>query len=514
MIANVAVPIPLSDPLDYQIPEDLISAVVPGVRVLVPLGARFVIGVVVSTASKTEMGDLKTVIEQIDDNPVYSAQMLNFTRWIAKYYLCGWWDTLDAALPGGMKPRIVTILRVDHNHPLFEKLSHSEQEELSQIHEQSAHLLKSARFKKNSRKIAGWRKEGILKVVPMLDRRFQGRITEERLCLDADQLPSIKIRAGTKADRLIRLLKEQPRLPASKCKKMIPGITPVIRKLVDQQVVKRITEPVEVSPAVHTISNGSFLTLHQEQASAYQSIEQAIDDGVYRTFLLYGVTGSGKTEIYLHAVRKTLSKGRACLILIPEISLTPQAVERFEARFGSRIAVLHSGLNDKERAAEWWKIKYGECDIVVGARSAVFAPLQNIGLIVVDEEHDTSYKQQETPFYNARDISVKLANDVNAVVILGSATPSIESFYNAQQEKYRLLTLSKRANLKPLPRIEIINLKNEKRQPGAFYLSTILVEALKETLSVEKQALIFLNRRGCAAFLSCKACELPVLCRN
>ena len=330
----------------------------------------------------------------------------------------------------------------------------------------------------------------------------------------AETAVGVRTRRGSKTSQILNILQKEKEVRRKNLMERIPSAGSAIQQLIRKKAIERELRKIPVSGDHLKILHDRFIDLNIDQENVVEKIVVAINSCKYTTFLLFGVTGSGKTEVYLYAVKEAIQRGKSALILIPEISLTPQAVSRFRERFGDRVAILHSGMSIRQRRVEWWKIKERRCDIVIGARSAIFAPLSNIGLIVVDEEHDSSYKQQETPFYNSRDAAVKIASDQNAVVILGSATPSIESFNNAETGKYSMLLLPKRANQKPLPHAEVINLKEERRQTGVFYLSRYLVTCLRENLNYGKQALIFLNRRGYASFLSCKGCELPVLCDN
>ncbi len=514
MIIQVAVNIPYSDLYDYLVPEKLQSSVKSGSRVLVPLGSRAVIGIVAGFSEKTTVTRLKSIIDLVDREALFDSRMLEFTRWMSSYYLCSWAETLDAALPGGLKPKVKQKIKVEFNHGQFNKLSPEDQTFLKKLDQKPAAVLKSPVYRKQNRRIKEWKSNKLFAIDSFIEGNYHGLETEVEVKLVCQPPGNYQPRKGSKAESLLDNFKDSEVITLNHLKRTIPNVGPVVKKLLDQGIISKQSVPVTFRESSSDIAYHRFLELNQEQQMAMEDISKPIRALTYQAFLLSGVTGSGKTEVYLHAVRQTLLQNRSALILIPEISLTPQAVSRFEERFGERVAVLHSGMSDKERATEWWKIKKGQCDIVIGARSAIFAPLKNIGLIVVDEEHDSSYKQQESPFYNARDAAVKLASDLQAVVILGSATPSIESFYNSQTGKYSLLELTQRANLKPLPRTHIINLKEEKRQPGIFYLSLALVDKMKEMIVANKQILVFLNRRGFAAFMSCKECDLPVLCDN
>ncbi len=286
-----------------------------------------------------------------------------------------------------------------------------------------------------------------------------------------------------------------------------------IRKLIDKGILYSSTKRVYRSPySVETSREDIQHKLNPEQKKALRSISEAIDRGVFETFLLHGVTGSGKTEVYMHAVEHTITARKEALILVPEIALTAQITERFMLRFGQRIAVLHSGLSEGERSDAWMRVKQGGADIVIGARSAVFASVNNLGLIVVDEEQDTSYKQEEGIRYNARDVAIMRGKISNAVVVLGTATPSIESYFNAIRKKYIYLRLPKRIDEKPLPDVSIIDITREPMVSEFF--SEMLISELKDKIEKNEQALLLLNRRGYSPFVICRDCGFTVKCRN
>ena len=258
---------------------------------------------------------------------------------------------------------------------------------------------------------------------------------------------------------------------------------------------------------------GSHFTLTPEQSVALEEIISAVDQSRRRVFLLYGITSSGKTEVYLRAIAHTLAKGRQAVVMVPEISLTPQMVSAFKGRFGDNVAVLHSRLSEGERYDEWRRIARGQATVVLGARSAAFAPLEKPGLIILDEEHETSYKQEETPRYHARDVALRLAGQYEAVVVLGSATPSLESFYRSRPGgPYSLLKLTKRVEMRPLPGVRIIDMREEFRAGDTGILSRPLAEAVEDRIKRGQQAILFLNRRGYATFVVCRECGLVMKC--
>ncbi len=253
-----------------------------------------------------------------------------------------------------------------------------------------------------------------------------------------------------------------------------------------------------------------------EQSQALKEIGSSIDNRESDVFLLHGITGSGKTEVYLQAIRKALKQGRGCIVLVPEISLTPQAAERFKSRFKERVALFHSRLTQGQKYREWKKLKDGICHIVVGARSAIFSPIQNLGLIIVDEEHDSSYKQQDVPRYSAVSVSIMRARLNNAVVVLGGATPSLESYFKAKGKEYKLIELTERIEKRPLPKVKILDMRHEliERKRRRIIFSRLLIERIEKVLNNKEQAMLFLNRRGFSTYANCKKCGYVERCKK
>lgn len=490
MIARLSIAIPHSKPFDYMVPLSLQPQIKLGMRVLVPFGPRFLVGVVVELGVESEFKKLKELKEIIDSEPLFDEKQLEFFSWVSRYYLCNLGLVLEAATPKGIKPKIqfhVTATEKLKDASWFERVKNKS---LSPIELKTAQKLKKAG---EVVIITTCKKPELLNsnFYSLVEGAGAGKKGSQKALVfgqlngvsDLEESSLINIVSKATLSRLVReayLVKEKKPLP----------------------------------PPLKEIREEPFLALNEEQVAAFAPVKKSLEAGEFTSFLLYGVTGSGKTEIYLHATKTALSQGKSVLILLPEISLTPQTAARFTERFGGRIAMLHSGLNDGDRASEWERILKGHADLVIGARSALFAPLKNVGLIIVDEEHDQSFKQQEAPHYNARDLSVKYAHDHKATVILGTATPSVESFYNVKQKKYQLLTLTKRASMQDLPPVAVINLKESPRQLGVFYLSTELYGELKSNFEAGKQAILFLNRRGYSNMLTCKNCNVPVLCNH
>ena len=290
----------------------------------------------------------------------------------------------------------------------------------------------------------------------------------------------------------------------------------VLKALEKKEYIEIIEEKVERNPFLNKdIKPTKKLKLTEEQQNAFNKIDETINNNENKEFLLYGVTGSGKTEIYLQLIEKIIQKNKTAIVLVPEISLTPQMVERFIARFGQeKIAVLHSKLSIGERYDQWNKIKNGECKIVIGARSAIFAPIQNLGLIIIDEEHDSSYKSETNPRYNAKELAGYMAKKNNIPLVLGSATPDISTYYKAENNKIEMLKLTKRANESNLPKVEVIDLREELANGNRSILSRKLYEEIEKNLKDKKQTILFLNRRGYSTFVMCRDCGYTVKCKN
>lgn len=444
--------------LDYALPDDLAGEVIIGSRLMVPLQKQRVPAVVIELLSKTEhKHKLREALHLVGSRPMFTTGLLRLAHWIADYYIVPVNQVLRTMLPEAVRSKPESFIMDSH-------LSIAKPWTEEQI-------------------------EKTRKAAPM-----QARILE-----------TMKAAGGQIA--LSQLRKESPRAAA------------IIKPLIKNGWITRSEARVERDP----FHSEEFLPtdplkLTDEQQAAFDATIKAIAASPNaKPILLHGITGSGKTEVYLQAIAEVLARGKTALVLVPEISLTPQTIERFKARFSSRkerIAVLHSMLSDGERHDEWFKIHEGKADIVIGARSAIFAPLENLGIIIVDEEHEPSYKQEESPRYHARDLAVVRGKLEGCAVMLGSATPSLESFENATAGKYELLRMTKRTDNKTLPLIRIVDLRLEKRKgsQSAGILSERLRIAVDARLAKREQVILFLNRRGFNTALSCTACGEAVQC--
>ena len=455
MVARVTLEIALGKEFDYAIPEELVARVEIGSRVKVRFGHRMVLGIVTGLVEASDHSALRPLSAVLGTRSLVTLKVLEIARWIAGYYCCPVETALKSVLPEAVR-------------------------------------------KEN----AGWR---------------------ERLHVHALPSPSVMPKLTKRQEIVLRILKEWQSMPLQELLRIAETTAETLRKLEDKGLISLAPQIDERDPYAHEqIIPTTPLELNSEQVVAMDAIRGAMSGQGARPFLLHGVTGSGKTEVYLQAIAHALSQGKGAIVLVPEISLTPQTVERFKARFSSGptqtlVAVLHSHLSGGERHDEWHKIRDGRARIVIGARSAVFAPVEPLGLLIVDEEHEHSYKQEEAPRYHARDVAVVRAQKERAVVVLGSATPSIESFYNSKKGKYTLLEMTRRVDDKKLPIVRVTDMRQEARtsRGGASpVFSRPLKEAIRLRLERGEQTMLFLNRRGFSTSLQCLKCGVPCGCPN
>ena len=444
--------------LDYAIPESFAGRVSIGSRVRVPFRDKAALATVVSIVEETHATGIRPIEALVGDKPALTPKVLELARWMSAYYCCPIETVMRSLLPN-------VIRRAE----------------------------------------VGWKKQLFVR---------RGRAPE------ADEGEKLRRRAPRQAELLEAVLKLAAPVAAADLLRETSLDNQTLRALAKRGFVELYDEAVQRDPhAQEQFIPTENLTLNAEQATALAAVEEALAaPATAKPLLLHGVTGSGKTEIYLQAIRSTLTRGKTAIVLVPEISLTPQTVERFKSRFAEAqdiVAVLHSRLSEGERHDEWHKIQSGQAKIVIGARSAVFAPLENLGLIVVDEEHENSYKQEEAPRYQARDVAVVRAKLEGCVVLLGTATPSLESYFNATRGKYRLLNLTLRVDDNQMPLIRVVDLRLEARKAKSLtILGDKLHSAVIARLEKREQTILFLNRRGFSTSLLCSACGEARECPN
>ncbi len=473
MIARVSLEIALRKEFDYSIPAELAGQVDVGSRVQVPFGPRKILGVVTAVAEESGRANLKPILKVIGAQTLVTPKVLKLARWIGEYYCCAPETALKSVLPEAVR---------------------KEKE--------------------------GWKKQLFVRVL-----QFIG------------EFPKLTPRQ----QEVWNIIEERRELPLAELLVLTKTTPATVRKLEDRRLVEITSEISERDPyAKETILATQPLVVNPAQATALAKITAAMDGGKdgrlkmedgkrapssilhppSSTFLLHGVTGSGKTEVYLQAIAHALAQGKGAIVLVPEISLTPQTVERFKARFSSGklqtlVAVLHSHLSAGERHDEWHKIRDGRARIVIGARSAIFAPVEPLGLIIVDEEHEHTYKQEEAPRYHARDVAIMRGQMENAVVVLGSATPSLESYANCKRGKFTLLDLPERVDNQKMPHVRVVDMRQTVRDgKGPPIFSPQLKEAITQRLERGEQTILFLNRRGYSTSLQCPKCGYVAQCPN
>ena len=513
---DVAFPGSLEVPLTYRVPDALRLAAAPGKRVLVPLGSRMATGYVVGTRERPPVPDLKDVSEFLDTEPLLDSHLLGLTRWVADYYLCPWGEVIRTALPPGMDTftrRMVGLTAAGQTALEGRALFRPEEADLlAALSAKPVTLLGLARrWPKAERLARGLAQRGLValtaEIRPPRVRPLQIPFCSLAAGVDPERV-ELPLRA-TKQRAILRALAAAPQgLPRGEA---AAGASAALAALVKRSLVVVCQVEITRDPfAGVEVPRDTPWSLSPTQAEALQAVCSASELRQFRVMLLHGVTGSGKTEVYLQAIASVLAAGGQALVLVPEIALTPLTVQRFLARFGSRVAVLHSGLSGGERFDAWRRIRSGGADIVVGARSAVYAPLPRLGILVVDEEHDPSYKQEEMPRYHGRDVAVMRAKMLGIPIILGSATPSFESVERVAAGRYHLLRLPDRIEARALPQVEVVDLRQI--AGGERLLSPRLCAAIAERLQRGEQSLLFLNRRGFSTLLLCQECGAAMGC--
>ncbi|HYO80573.1 MAG TPA: primosomal protein N' [Bryobacteraceae bacterium] len=517
--ADVALPVPLDQPFTYELSSALQDRVQAGCRVIVPFGARKLTGIVVRTHDDPPQQSLREASRLLDEEPALEPHLIALGRWMASYYCAPLGEALRvmAPLAGEVHTSRVWTL-TEAGHQAARQLTFAAETDdptLTLLRMLSARSL-SARYlgKKVSdapRMLRALQKKGLAVVEDVREGRDPLRASSERLRVTAAVTrPEAKL---SKSEREVLSFLELH--PGShnlrELEAQVKSASQAARSLARRSLVRLEAE----SAAAPAWTVRPRPELNQWQQAAFDEIRSAVESQTFSAFLLQGVTGSGKTEVYLRSIEAALASGRNALLLVPEIALTPAVAGQFYARFGEGVAILHSAFHDVERAEQWRRIRSGAATVVVGTRSGVFAPVQNLGLLIVDEEHDGSYKQQDTPRYNGRDVAVMRAMQAGACVLLGSATPSLESRYNVERGKYRLLQLPHRVEQRPLPQVELIDMREEfqeTRKQTTFSRAT--TEAIQARLDAGEQIIVLHNRRGFSTFVACRSCGERVECVN
>jgi primosomal protein N' (replication factor Y) len=523
---DVAVPVPLDMVFTYKLTE---REPVVGGRVLVPFRNERLSGIVTAMHDRQPEVQTKTVLQVLDSEPVLDAKLLELGKWISQYYLAPIGEVFRTMLP------------------LAAEIKRAKVYSITEAGSEALHASATTGSSRRSRQAIDQQmlEYAVLDYLAMSDQVLEGtvrsatgatRVVLENLvrkkwiaredassARDARRMVQIAVlkevtgKINANQQKIIAALLEAGSRLAVEQIRALPVPRSTLQTLVKRGVVELIEEPAEFTVSGLKKRGPSHLDFifNPQQKAALDTIQQAVESKEFSVSLLHGVTGSGKTAVYLAAMQAVLESGRSAVLLVPEIGLTPAAAANLHQVFGDQVAILHSALTGDERAEQWHRIRRGEARIVVGTRSAVFAPVSNLALLVVDEEHDSSYKQEETPRYHGRDVAVMRGKLNSAAVVLASATPSVESYHNAESGKYKLIELGERVERRPLPEVEIVDMRFEFQQAGEDRLfSRPLVREVSDRLERGEQAMILLNRRGYSSVVLCRACGEMLQCKN
>ena len=517
-IVQVALPIHSEQLFLYSVPRPLQDGVATGKRVFVPLGNRKAIGYVVGREGKRKVDfELKDIIDVLDESPLFDEKRLEFFRQVSEYYMAPLGIVLKFAHPLGLGKSVGKTVRITEEGG--NRLGEGGLDDLEKK------ILKTLLLEEElvSEKLLELTGGASLENLNSLQRRgyvkFDYRVISDEkvkyekiygVSCDHGAVLEIKRKKPAKG-AILEFLSLRGSAPHSELKEIFGNFTTHVKWLVDNALVSVELREIGRDPySVFDAEEEPPKELTQDQRMAMEKILPYVKRGEYRCFLLHGVTGSGKTEVYLRTVSEVIAKGKQAIVLVPEIALTPLLVKRFRSRFGDAVSVIHSALSEGERFDVWRKARSGELSVVIGARSAVFSPLENLGLVVVDEEHESSYKQNEAPCYNARDSAVVLGTVYGCPVLLGSATPSLESYANAIRGKYEYLSLPARVGTSRLPDVELVDMKDVNESVFSPRLRNVLVENFNRG----EQSILFINRRGFSSFLVCGDCGELFKCPN
>ncbi|TQS75613.1 primosomal protein N' [Ornithinibacillus gellani] len=508
-IAQVIVDVPhkqVNQTFDYLVPERLLDMLQPGMRVIVPFGPRKIMGFVLEIGDRSEFKRLKEIEDVLDLTPVLTEELLELGQWLADETLSIYITAYQAMLPqvlkakykkelvrteGAILAEALELLFAGRDVISYEEFEHAPirlsmlQKEIEAGNVTVDYIVRSKATKKK---------------VTMIKPAREVHLLEEAYM----DLPKIAV----KQKQILAYFIEYPtEIQQTKLLKSLETNRATLKALLDKGMLQEFQVEIYRNPYdEESFARTEPLKLTEQQQQAILPIKQSIQDHMHDVFLVHGITGSGKTEIYLQAIQDVLDKGQEAIVLVPEISLTPQMVRRFKGRFGSRVAVLHSALSSGEKYDEWRKVLRKEVQVVVGARSAVFAPFENLGIIIIDEEHETSYKQEDQPRYHARDVAIHRGRSHQCPVVLGSATPTLESYARANKGVYKLATLDQRTNQQAMPDVEIVDMRKELHEGNRSMFSRALMDKMEQTIARGEQVVLLLNRRGYSTFVMCRDC--------
>jgi primosomal protein N' (replication factor Y) len=515
---EVAIALPVYNTYVYSVPEHLLSLVSPGKRVLVPFGRRRVTGYILGEYHKNDRKEIKQILDVMDEEPLFFSCMIPFFRWTADYYLHPMGDVIKCALPGGLNIfdfAVIALTKKGEESLSQNSMTPLEKEILSVLHTGPCGfkaLCKKLHKNIPNALIYSLQRAGLIEQKQVLKKNIIKQKVERYVALTVSGISSDDLSGAGK--NILDIVKDRGEISVKALKTLVPSAPKLINHLQSAGYISIFNKRIYRDPFGEPIESDTPHRLTREQNQAVSKVMASLGRE-FCTCLLTGVTGSGKTEVYMHLTATVVNSGYSVLVLVPEIALISQMERRFRARFGDRIAILHSGLTSGERYDQWMRIVRREVAVVIGARSAVFAPLRNIGMIVVDEEHDTSYKQDNGLRYNAKDLAVVRAKLQRAVALLGSATPSVQSFYNVKTKKFKEVTLTKRVEKRSLPEVTVVDLREKRDIKGTRrFITSELYDAMETTIGRGEQVLLFLNRRGFAGYPVCSRCGEAVRCKN
>ncbi len=497
----------------YRVPEEKRHIIEIGMKVLVPFGTgnRLMEGIVFSFSETCSYSRIKPIRHILDEDIAIDEKQLDLIQWIRKRYLCTYSDALQAVMPSGTSLRRITTYSIGQDVQLDE----AQQKDLHLLLDAGGHTREEL-YELSDYKLKKYMDSGMV----IKTERFETGVSDQiknRLQLKVDRAKALAaIPASNSAQiRVVNYLaRRKNSVLQSEVTKACRVGTSVLKKLEDAGFIETDTVQVMRTPTHYTRNEKSNVILNAQQQEAFDRIDEIRRENAFRVFLLNGVTGSGKTEVYMNLTEEVLASGRQSLVLVPEISLTPQIVSKFISRFGAEVAVFHSKLSLGERFDQWKAVQRGELNIIIGARSALFAPFKELGLIILDEEHDTAYKSDQNPKYKATDVAKHLGSVHGAPVVLGSATPSLESVERVKSGEYDLLELTSRFNDQVLPEVKLVDMREELAMGNRSIFSDALFEAITERLKKKEQVILFLNRKGHSTFVSCRSCGFSLKCPN
>ncbi|OGU56107.1 MAG: primosomal protein N' [Ignavibacteria bacterium GWF2_33_9] len=539
-LVNIALPLPIKDLFTYKIPDDDYYANIIGMRVFVPFGKQYLTGVVVEFVTDEMNLEVKPIIELLDEKRLFSDTMLKFTKWISEYYFCSWGEVLKSAMPPNFNLSYIKKIQIERQP------TNAELDELHMKAPKRARMLRLLMNSKGNITVTQLQKEfdiknispqlealiqkGFIRIIGEMEKQIEVKVSAAKLnraiLSDEEKLNEIFNKLEKSAPKQSQILSylileaESGRneIICTEITKQYKTTQSSINALKEKDLISivKVPKPDKVDLNINLADDESNFLLNEEQEKAYNEIAEYVAQNIFSGHLLYGITGSGKTLVYVKLIQDVLNSGRRVLYLLPEISLTPQIVDRIKNFFGNNVAVLHSNMTDNERNKIFTQILNDEYQIVLGVRSAVFSQINNLGLIIVDEEHDASYKQNNpSPRYNARDAAIVRAKMENCSVLLGSATPSLESSQNVINGNLKLHQLTSRADNASLPEIQIVDMRQERKEKiNIKSFSSVLLEKIIDRLNKQEGIILFQNRRGFAPQLYCPDCGNVPMCKN